>query len=115
MAHVLIVAPNGELSRSLQFVLEAEGHLATTRDGFEDPRGFPEDADCTVIDHHAAHGNLQAALDFVQRHEPVILLSNAPDHPLAAHCFRTVTKPFLGPFLLQALWHAIRSKKVEAR
>ena len=114
MAHVLIVAPSGELRRSLQFVLEAEGHLATTRDGFEDPLGLP-DADCTVLDHHAANGHLEAATDFVQHHGPVILLSNAPAHPLAAHCFRTVTKPFLGPFLSQALSQAIRARKLEAK
>ena len=115
MAHVLIIAPNGELRRSLQFVLEAEGFVATTRDGFDDPLGFPDDADCVVLDHHAAQAHLPAATDFVQRHAPVILLSNTPAHPLAPHCFRTVTKPFLGPFLLQALWHAIRAPKAEAR
>lgn len=108
MAHVLIVAPSGELRRSLQFVLEAEGHQATSRDGFEDPDGLPEGADCTVLDHHAAVGHLQAATDFVQSHAPVILLSNTPGHPLAPHCFRTVTKPFLGPFLSEALRQAIR-------
>lgn len=108
MAHILIVAPSGELRRSLQFVLEAEGHQATSRDGFEDPHGLPAAADCTVLDHHAVAGHLQDAIDYAHRHAPVILLSNTPGHPLAEHCFRTVTKPFLGPFLSEALRQAIR-------
>lgn len=110
MAHILVLAPSEELRRSLQFALEAEGYHVTSRDGFQDPAGLPDDADCAVLDHHAAQGHLAAALDFVERFAPVILLANAPTHPLALRSFRTVTKPFLGPFLSQAIGSAVRAK-----
>lgn len=112
MAHILIVAPSEDLLRSLQFVLEAEGHRVTARDGLLDPLGIPDDVDSVVLDHHAVQGPIASVEALLRHHAPVILLSNSPDHPLADRCFRTVTKPFLGPFLSQALWHAIRAQNV---
>ena len=111
MAHILVLAPNEEFRQSLQFALEAEGHEVTSRDGFHDPSGLP-DADCTVLDHHAAQGHMSLAADFVERHAPVILLANTSTHPLALHSFRTVTKPFLGPFLSQAIGSAVRARRM---
>lgn len=111
MAHILVLAPSEELRHSLQFALEAEGHEVTSRDGFQDPSGLPDDVDCAVLDHHAAQGHMPAAADFVERYAPVILLANTPTHPLTALSFRTVTKPFLGPFLSQAIGSAVRAKR----
>lgn len=112
MAHILVLAPSEELRKSLQFALEAEGHKVTSRDGFHDPSGLPEDADCAVLDHHAAQGHMSFAADFVERYAPVILLANTSTHPLSPHSFRTVTKPFLGPFLSQAIGSAVRGKRL---
>ena len=103
MSKVLIIAPGLDLRKSLQFALDAEGHSVVVRDGFHDADGLPEDFDCVVLDHHAAQGHLALAAAFVEQAAPVILLANTDTHPLAAHSFRCVTKPFLGANLSKAI------------
>lgn len=107
MSTVLVIAPNGDFRKSLQFALEAEGLTVVSREGFHDPSGIPEDFDCVILDHHAAQGRLPLAMSFVEAASPVILLANTDTHPLAAHSFRTVTKPFLGGHLSKAIAEAL--------
>jgi hypothetical protein len=104
---VLTIVPDSEFSASLQFALEAEGYTVVPRADFGDPRGLPKAFDCCVLDHHAAVGHLPTAMSFVDEAFPVVLLANAETHPLAAHSFRTVTKPFLGPLLSDAISAAL--------
>lgn len=114
MSKLLIIAPDPGFRESLRFALEAEGHAVTTREGLNDPDGNPEDVDCSILDHHAAQGHLPAAIAFAEAMSPVILLANTGTHPLAAHCFSTVTKPFLGPYLSKAIASALRHRQATA-
>lgn len=107
MSKLLIIAPNPDFRKSLQFALEAEGYAVESRESFHDPAGMPQDFDCAVLDHHAAQGHLPLAMTFVEAQSPVVLLANSEDHPLVAHSFRTVTKPFLGPRLSKAIAEAL--------
>ena len=110
MPKLLVVAPEPEFRKSLQFALEAEGHSVVTRDGLTDVRGMPKDCDCAILDHHAAQGHLPVAVSFAQTMAPVILLANSQTHPLASQCFQTITKPFLGPYLSKAVASALRHR-----
>ena len=107
MPRLLIIAPDPDLRKSLQFALEAEGYAVVSREGFADPAGIPLDFDCAVLDHHATRGHLPVATTFVEGASPVVLLANSDTHPLAAHSFRTLTKPFLGPHLSKAVIEAL--------
>lgn len=107
MSRLLVIAPNPDFRKSLQFALEAEGYTVMSREGFHDPAGIPQEFDCAVLDHHAAQGHLPLAMTFVEAASPVVLLANSDTHPLAGHSFRTVTKPFLGPRLSNAIAEAL--------
>jgi len=106
MAHVLLVVPDSDLRRSLDFALRADGHTVTWRDGLD---GNPVAAqfDCTILDDHAVGENLAQGQSFCRTLWPVILLADTPAHALAAVAFRTVLKPMLGPALSVALDDAL--------
>lgn len=106
MRHILVIAPDSDLRQSLQFALEAEGYAVTACARMDDPT--PGDGfDCTVLDHHAADKDRDAAIAFCDLFRPVVLLANRESHPLAAAAFRTVLKPMLGPALARAVGQAI--------
>jgi hypothetical protein len=108
MAHILLIAPDSELRRSLEFALSVEGHDVTSRASIaahEAPT-----YDCTVLDHHAAGANLAAAEKFLTIHAPVILLANRLPHPLSPWAFQTVLKPLLGASLMGAVQDALRKR-----
>ncbi|HWA42992.1 MAG TPA: hypothetical protein VHA10_07260 [Hypericibacter adhaerens] len=108
MARILLIAPETELRRSLEFALAVEGHEVTSRASIaahERP-----DYDCTVLDHHAAGTNLAAAGDFLLIHSPVILLANQATHPLSPWAFRTLLKPLLGASLTNAVHEALAGR-----
>jgi CheY-like chemotaxis protein len=106
MAHVLLVVPDSDLRRSLDFALRADGHTVTWRDGLD---GAPVAArfDCTILDDLAVGQNPKQGESFCRTLHPVILLADAPDHELSAVAFRTVLKPLLGPALSAALGDAL--------
>lgn len=109
MRHILIIAPDSELRQSLQFALEAEGYAVTACARMDDQPaggGF----DCTVLDHHAADVDRDAAIAFCDLFRPVVLLANRESHPLAAAAFFTVLKPMLGPALARAVGQAIEAR-----
>lgn len=111
MPKLLVLAPDPDFRQSLQFALEAEGYSVVGLASLTDPACTADDVDCVILDHHAAQGHLPAAIAFAESMAPVILLANADTHPLAAHCFRTVTKPLLGPYLSQAIASALRHRR----
>lgn len=104
MGHILVIAPNADLRRSLRFALEAEGHSILSCSSVAEALAAPGPYDCTVIDHHASDGTLAS---FPKLFGPVVLLANSATHPLARHSAATLTKPALGPFLSQAVGQAM--------
>ena len=106
MAQVLLVVPDSDLRRSLDFALRADGHVVTWRDSVD---GGPVAAqfDCTILDENAASQNIKQGQSFCRTLWPVILLADTPDHELSAVAFRTVLKPMLGPALSAALGEAL--------
>jgi hypothetical protein len=63
--------------------------------------------DCTVLDHRAARGLGEAAVDFCVRFHPVILLVSMAGDELSSRAFETLFKPMLGPALSQAVRRAV--------
>jgi CheY-like chemotaxis protein len=108
MLSVLVVAPDLDLRRSLQFAIEAEGYAVTWQADIAVP-GMPRGFDCTVVDHHALGDDSSAARAFLGSHKPSILLANKP-HELSSSAFRTVLKPHLGPALTAAIRDAIEAR-----
>ncbi len=111
MAHILVVAADTDLGRSLEFALRAEGHEVTRRSGIEgvDPAGR---FDCTVLDHHAAGADFAASVAFCVAHQPVILLANVRPDALSPWAFTTLQKPLLGPALVSAIRDAEHSRAI---
>lgn len=108
MPHVLLVAPDSDLRRSLEFSLAAEGYEVTSRASIgahEQPSAFA----CTVVDHHALGPDPQRAAAFFNIFTPVVLLANAQEHPLSPRAFRTVMKPLLGAALTDAVRDALET------
>jgi CheY-like chemotaxis protein len=110
MRRVLVIAPDLDLRRSLQFALEAEGYAVTWRTSIAAMAALPRDFDCTVIDHHALGNDKSVAQAFLRAFEPSILLANKP-HELSADVFRTILKPQLGAALTGAIREAIQTRK----
>lgn len=104
MGHILVIAPNADLRRSLRFALEAEGHSVLSCSGIAEALATPGPYDCTVLDHHASDGVLAT---FPPLFGPVVLLANSAAHPLAGQSAAILTKPTLGPFLSQAVGEAM--------
>ena len=108
MHRILVVAPDFDLRRSLQFALEAEGYAVTWCASIGATE-MPYDFDCTVVDHHALGNDKAAGRAFLQAFQPSILLANAP-HELSSSAFRTVLKPHLGPALTNAIHDALETR-----
>lgn len=106
---LLIVAPDVDLRRSLEFLLEAEGHVAISRAEFGgiDSSTF----ECTILDHRAIVGPQEGMLAFCRRARPVILLAGSPVPWLTEEVFRVVQKPLLGQPLIAAVNDALRSRR----
>jgi DNA-binding NtrC family response regulator len=106
MSRLLLIAPDSDLRRSLEFALRAEGHDVSWRASLG-ARDLSSRFDCTVLDHHAIGTNMQEGTAFCRVFAPVILLANTGDHPLAPAAFMTVLKPLLGPALIEAIDRAV--------
>ena len=108
MYRIMIVVPESDLRRSLDFALAAEGYDVTWRASIA-AKELP-DFDCSVVDHHALGTNIDAAIAFCQTFDPVILLANSLPHPLSPWAFRTVLKPLLGATLTAAIHDALQAR-----
>jgi hypothetical protein len=108
MAHVLLVVPDSDLRRSLDFALRAEGHVVTYRSSL-DGEPIPAQFDSTILDEQAVGASLKQGLSFCRAFRPVVLLASSAEHPLSGAAFRTVLKPMLGPALSAALGEALRA------
>jgi len=105
MPRILLVAPDSDLRKSVEFALQAEGYEVTSRASIG-ARERPH-YDCTIVDHHVLGNDPHAAADFCEIFEPVILLANQVPHALSPYAFRTVMKPLLGAPLTNAIHDAI--------
>lgn len=108
MPRVLIVAPDLDLRRSLEFLLEAEGHAVVSCENVSAARDAGH-FDCAILDHRAISPPHEAVLAFCREASPVILLSGFADPWLAEGIFQVVQKPLLGKPLLAAVEEALRS------
>jgi CheY-like chemotaxis protein len=109
MPRILLVAPDSDLRRSLEFSLTAEGYEVTSRASIG-ARERPDAFDCTVVDHHALGNDGRAAANFCSIFAPVILLANKLDHELSPSAFRTLLKPLLGAALTDAIYAALATR-----
>lgn len=106
MSRVLIVAPDPDMRRSLQFALEADGHAVSSYPRIADRAAFGGPFDCTVLDGHATRGAEDVA-GFCREFEPVILLVSRIEESLSQWVFETLYKPMLGPALTLAVRRAV--------
>ena len=111
MAHVLLVVPDSDLRKSLDFALRADGHVVNWRSTL-DGAPIPVHFDCTILDHRAVGPNLRQGQAFCRAFWPVILLANSEGHELSGSAFRTVLKPMLGPVLSAALSEALEARPI---
>lgn len=102
---VIVVAPDKDFRRSLEFALESEGFDVESHTSISKALASPraEKADCAVV-HDAAVGDwLMAARDFYHFGKPVVLLVGrvqaVPSLPLTT----VLTMPFLGNPLIEAV------------
>ena len=104
---ILVVAPELDLRRSLEFVLEAEGFevLSRPRIDFGNPLANGR-FDCTVLDHRALAGPPERAIRFCTMANPVVLLSSKTIPWLSAWVACVVEKPLLGDSLSRAVRQA---------
>lgn len=110
-ALVLVVAPDSDFRRSLEFALETEGFAvdlhARMGNAFASPRAH--DAACAVVDDAAVEDWRIAGEEFRGFGKPVVLLvgriRQAPDLSHIA-ALTTLTKPFLGSPLIEAVREA---------
>jgi CheY-like chemotaxis protein len=107
MFHVLIVAPDTDLRRSMQFALEVDGYEVSARAQLAEVDIPTEQVDCVILDHHLADRSISEARGFCLRFQPVVLLANSAAHALAPAVFRTLLKPQLGPTLSAAVSDAM--------
>ncbi len=107
---ILIIAPDRDLRRSLEFALEAEGYVVVARPAIDS--GMFSDGgrfDCTVLDHAATRQPMDAVIAFCARARPIVLLSNRVIPWLAEWVAVTVEKPSPGSALsvaIQSVMHA---------
>lgn len=94
---VLVVAPQFDLRRSLEFVLDAEGFEVTSRPrlDFSSPAASAR-FDCIVLDHQALTGPREQVLEFCANAAPIILVSSKPIEWLSGSVRDLVEKPVMG-------------------
>jgi FixJ family two-component response regulator len=102
---VIVVAPDKDFRRSLEFALESEGFVVEAHTSiskaFASPRA--KKADCLVVDDAAVGDWRIVSEDFRHFGKPVVLLVGrvraGPTLPLTT----VLTKPFLGMPLIEAV------------
>ena len=94
---VLVVAPQLDMRRSLEFVLDAEGFEVTSRPriDFASPASSAR-FDCIVLDHQALTGPREQVIDFCANAAPVILVASQPVEWLSGSVRDLVEKPVMG-------------------
>ncbi|WP_445678696.1 hypothetical protein [Radicibacter daui] len=107
-APVLVIVPQGDLQRSLSFLIEAEGfavaHYGTLAEAFGSSAAA--NAACAIVDDKVIGSGQEIRSHAAAFPRPMILLVERPGLlPVLPRCV-TLTKPFLGPALVEAVWTA---------
>lgn len=105
---VLVVVPNDELRRSIEFTVEAEGYEVESHAGF--PTVFASHKfngfDCAVVDEDAVDPRQRNLVEFARiagDERPVVVLVDKTAALSAAVPFQLLRKPLLGPALISAI------------
>jgi len=108
---VLVVAPQLDMRRSLEFVLDAEGFEVTSRPGvdFASP-ATSAPFDCIVMDHQALSGPREQVIDFCAHTAPVILVSSKPIEWLTGSVKELVEKPLMGGAIANSVRRIMASR-----
>ena len=95
--HILVIAPQLDMQRSLEFVLVAEGFEVTSQSqvDFSSPAATSR-FDCIVLDHQALDGPRENMIDFCAKAAPVVLVSSQPIEWLSGAIKDLVIKPVMG-------------------
>lgn len=109
---LLIIAPDRDLRRSLEFLLEAAGYAVTSRD---DINSFPrsQSFDCTVLDHRAI-ARPESITELQAHSGPIILLAGDTLPWREDQAFIVLRKPLLGEPLIVAVEAALRSAQQDS-
>lgn len=116
--HVVVVVPDPELRRSIEFALEAEGFGIEAHDRLGAALASPciDDAACAVIDEAvigARKGKETPGLERIT--QPVVLLvDQLRAVPQAPAGIRVLTKPLLGRMLVETVLAAIADGRAPA-
>lgn len=105
---ILVVAPDGDLRRSLGFALEAEGYDVTLRADLPDHSWVSRESfDATVLDQRALTGAAYQSIAFCVKAHPVILLATNPHPWLVSWVADVIDLPVIDNALATSLRHAI--------
>ncbi len=94
---ILVVAPQLDMRRSLEFVLDAEGFEVSSRSrlDYANPASSSR-FDCIVLDHQALTGSREEVIEFCTHAAPIILVSSKPIEWLSGIVQDLVEKPVMG-------------------
>ena len=108
---ILVVAPQFDMRRSLEFVLDAEGFEVASRSriDFAAP-GASARFDCIVLDHQALAGPRDLIIAFCARAAPVVLVASKPIAWLSDWVSDTVEKPVKGGAITSSVKHVLASR-----
>jgi len=105
---VLVVVPNDELRRSIEFTVEAEGYEIESHAGF--PTVFASHKlngfDCAVVDEGALDARQHNLIEFARiagKERPVVVLVDRTAALDGIVPFQLLRKPLLGPALVAAI------------
>lgn len=103
-----VISPEGDLRRSLEFSLQAEGFMVlSTHNAFGDPAPPPEGIDCVVLDEKAFAAFPGQLHEFCRRAGPVVLLSDRPSEAMRGWVEEVVEKPLHGEDVPRAVRSAL--------
>tara|TARA_R110002124_G_scaffold114535_54_gene269776 strand:- start:1211 stop:1591 length:381 start_codon:yes stop_codon:yes gene_type:complete len=103
---LLVVAPDIDLRRSLEFMLKADGYEVVSYPAIGAVKSL-EHFDCTILDHRAIAPPMETVLSFCRDAIPVVLLAGLPLPWLDEVVFCLVHKPLLGNSLIAAIESAL--------
>lgn len=116
--HVVVVVPDPELRRSIEFALEAEGFGIESHDRLVAALASPRigDAACAVIDEAAIGGRKGKDAPALERIAPpvVLLVDQLRAVPQAPAGIRVLTKPLLGRMLVETVLAVIAEGRAPA-
>lgn len=105
---VLVIAPDGQLRRSIAFLLEAEGYRISSHATVPMQAGYPAAGRCAVIDEDALTDGEGLWPRLQRLASSFVMLSSGLLVPRPHFLMHSVEKPLLGQSLVEAVEAAIR-------